>query len=347
VRIAAATVALPSRLVSNDDVLELIRRNSEKTFAGDLNSVLASVDALLRRSGAESRHWLAPGETPLALTTSAVEGALSESGYAKSEIDLLIYAAVDRGFIDPANAYFVAKALGMDRVHCFDVVDACNSWSRALLLAYSLFRTGFYRRALLVSVEFPLFEGGAIYPDLFRLKGPSDVKWSFAGFTLGEAASATVLSHDPDRNWEFRFSSRADLADSCVVPLPGYARYCLEPDHVAHNGLLRFAADGAQMFSKSRYEITELFRALSIPVEEIAAVFPHAATVQGWADGCEPLGIAELIYNVYPRCGNVASASIPTGIALAAAEGRIARGDRLVCLTGSAGMSFAAYSFVY
>jgi hypothetical protein len=38
---------------------------------------------------------------------------------------------------------------------------------------------------------------------------------------------------------------------------------------------------------------------------------------------------------------------VPTALALAATEGRIARGDRLACLTASARMSFAAYTFVY
>jgi 3-oxoacyl-[acyl-carrier-protein] synthase III len=346
VRIDATTVALPGRVVSNADVANLIRRHSEETFVGDLEGTLDRVRRLLRRSGAGTRHWSAPGETPIGLLGDAVAEALRVAECKKNEIDLLIYAGIDRGFVEPANAYFVARALGMERVECFDVVDACNSWSRGLSLLDALFRSGSHRRALLLSAEFPLFEGGPVYPALFELREPNDLRWSFAGYTLGEAATATVVSHDVEYEWEFRFSSRADLAPSCTVPLPGYERYAVS-DGFAPNGVLRFAADGARMFAAARHEISRLFESLSVAARTPALIVPHAATSGPWLAAAAAVGLADRIYNPYSRCGNVASASIPTALALAGADGRLARGDRVVCLTGSAGMSFSAYTFVY
>ena len=346
-RIDGNAFALPARIVSNRDVLDLIRQRSEGSFAGDLDRALNRIGALLRRSGLESRHWLGAGESPLELTSSAVEAALAESGHGSDEIDVLIHAAVDRGYVEPATAYFIAKELGMNRVHCFDVVDACNSWSRTLLLLHSLLATGFYRRALVVSPEFPLYEGGPVFPTVFGLEDDDDAKRSFAAFTLGEGVSATVLSFDPDRSWEFRFSSRADLADTCVVPLPGHSRYGHGTEAGGLEGVFRFSADSARMFSHARDEILTLLGQLTVRFEDVAAVFTHAATRQEWLQGLEPLGLADRVYDIYRTCGNIASASIPTAIAWAAAEGLIARGDRVLCLTGSAGMSFAAYTFVY
>lgn len=101
------------------------------------------------------------------------------------------------------------------------------------------------------------------------------------------------------------------------------------------------------MFSEGRREITKLFLELSILTEDIVAISPHAATVRDWIEGAASLGVDRLIYNIYPYCGNLASASVPVGIARAVNDGRIRRGDRLVCVTGSAGMSFAAYSLVF
>jgi 3-oxoacyl-[acyl-carrier-protein] synthase III len=346
-RVAAVKVALGSRRVGNEEILDLVRQHSASTFSGDLGRAVRGIGVLLRRTGAESRCWLAAGETAIGLTVSAVAEALREAGCDERDIDLLVYTGIDRGFVEPANAYFVAHALGMDRAHCFDVVDACNGWSRGAQLVDALFRAGTYRRALLVSSEFPLFEDGPIYPDLFTLRTPDDVGRSFAGFTVGEAAAATVLAADPGSEWAFRFASRADLVDLCTVPLPGYARYSAASDYVPPNGLMRFSSDGARMFHESREEITKLFLDLPIAIGDVAAIIPHAATARDWLEGAAGLGVDQLIYNIYPRCGNLASASVPAAIALAEAEGRIRRGDRLVCLTGSAGMSFAAYCFVY
>jgi 3-oxoacyl-[acyl-carrier-protein] synthase III len=346
-RIDAAAVVLPSRELSNDDVVALIREHSLDLFPGDLEPTLKQIAALLRRSGARSRYWLGAEETPIGLISRAAEAALDEARCDRAQIELLVYTGVDRGFLDPAMAYFVADGLGMARVHCFDVVDACNGWSRALQLTQALFESGTYSRAMLIAGEFPMFEGGAVYPDLFRLRSIDEVARSFAGYTLGEAATAVVLSHDPGSAWQFRFSSRADLAHLCTVPLPGYDRYATNGSQPAANGVGQFVSHGAAMFSAAKSELTSLVRQLTVPLEEVAAIVPHAATSWEWEQGVRALGLDAPLLNVYPRFGNLVAASIPAGIACAVADHDIARGDRILCLSASAGMSFSAYSFVY
>src|SRR5688500_7627257 len=127
-RLDAVKLALPSQTLSNDDVVALVRRHSAMTFTGDLDRMLEQVRTLLHRSGAEQRSWLAPGEAVLPLVASAVEQAVEAAGCQTGDIDLLICAGVDRGFVEPATAYLVAQALEMDGVACFDIVDACNGW---------------------------------------------------------------------------------------------------------------------------------------------------------------------------------------------------------------------------
>ena len=346
-KLDAVTVALPSGCLSNEDLLALIREHSDGTFAGDLGGALDQVAALLRRAGARSRHWLVDDESPLELMKQAVEEALEEAGCGKDEIDLLIYTGVDRGYVDPANAYIVAQALGMDTVHCFDVLDACNGWSRALQLAEALFRAGTYRRILLVNGEFPMFHGGPVYPDLFALRASEEIRYLFAAFTLGEAATAEIVSPDPGRAWEFRFSSRTSLADLCTVPLQGFRRYAPLAKRVGRDEPVRLTAFSGEMFAAARREVPLLLEELTAPIDDVALIVPHAASFDAWEEGRRDLKIEAPIYNVFPRCGNIAAASVPAGIALAAREGRVRRGDRLLCLTASAGMSFAAYSFIY
>jgi hypothetical protein len=53
------------------------------------------------------------------------------------------------------------------------------------------------------------------------------------------------------------------------------------------------------------------------------------------------------MHHMYPDYGNLVSASVPAGLAVAIADGLVRRGDRLAGGVGSAGMSFAAYTFRY
>jgi 3-oxoacyl-[acyl-carrier-protein] synthase III len=346
-RLDSVSLALPARRLSNEDVVALIGRQSQRSFSGNLEKTLDKIRLLLRQSGAEWRYWLDGEERPIDLISRAVDEALARSACAKEDIDLLISAGVDRGFLEPANAYFVADALGMRRVECFDVLDACNGWSRAVQIVDALLRRGAYRRALVINAEFPMFEGGAIYPALFRLQSEEELAWSFAGYTMGEGAAASVLSPDAGNPWEFHGASRPHLADRCSVPLPGYQRYCRASERVGRNGVNRFTSFSGEMLPAAVEEMDVLFRQLTVPAEEIRAIFPHAATRKGWDQGAEALHVRDRLYHVYPRCGNLVSASIPAGIAMAAGEGRIRRGDRLVTCAASAGMAFSVCSFIY
>lgn len=345
--ISSVKLALPSRRVTNDEILALVRHHSRETFSGDLFRALELIRRLLDHSGAKGRYWLAEGEAPLSLISQAAEEALVESGMDPEEIDLMIYAGVDRGFVEPANAYFVAQALGMTRVNCFDVLDACNGWSRALHLVHSLFESGQYKRAMIVNGEFNMFEGGTINPGLFRLNRIEELEWSFAGYTLGEAAAVTVLIHDPEAEWDFRFSSRPDLADLCSVPEIGYQRYSLPSERVGRNGVMGFVSYSRDLYAEGVGELFQLFRELEPDVDTLKIVFPHAASERAWAEGAEQLGIGRLMYFIYPEHGNVVSASVPAGMALAVADGSLSRGDHFLALVGSAGMSFSAVSGVY
>jgi acyl-CoA:acyl-CoA alkyltransferase len=346
-RLSSVRLAVPSRKVTNEDILELIRTNSQDSFSGDLERTLAQIQKLLEYSGAACRFWLDDGQSPMELISAAATQALIAARLDASEIDLVISAGVDRGCLEPANAYFIADSLGMKRVACFDVLDACNGWSRAVQLVDALFRVGTHRRVLVINAEFPMFTGGPIYPALFRLRSRDELTWSFAGYTMGEGATVSVLTREPNDEWEFHFSSRPDLADLCSLPIDGYRRYCGPSPRVGRNGVNRFASYSTEMFSAANAEVSTLFRGLSVPLDAIRTIIPHAATRRLWDEGAEALGVRDRLYHIYPRLGNLVSASIPAGIAMAVDEGRIQRGDRVVSCVESAGMSYSVCSFTY
>jgi 3-oxoacyl-[acyl-carrier-protein] synthase III len=346
-KLDAVTLCLPSRRLTNEDIIALVQQHSEPSFEGDLKKALHTIRLLLRSSGAQFRYWLGENQTPLALISQATQEALDEAECDRGEIDLLIYASADRGFCEPANAYFVAHALGMDRVQCFDVLDGCNGWTRAIHLSYSLLATGAYRRILILNSEFNMYPGGPVYPKLFGLRCLEELNWRFPGFTLGEGVTATIVSYDAEREWEFHHSSRTDLSELCSVPIRGYERYCLPSDRIGRNDAGYFASFGSEMFAQGTPEVVALCRQLRAPIDAIKAIIPHTASKRVWDEAARMCGLQHLMYYIYPRCGNLVSASVPAGISMAAREGLIGRGDRVVGCVGSAGMSFFVYSFLY
>lgn len=346
-RLESVRLALPSRVLTNNDVVALIEQHSKISYVGDISKALHRVHTLLELSGAKVRYWLGAGESPISLITQVVTQALEDVHWRTQDVELLIFAGVDGGFVEPANAYFVANALDMHQVHCFDISDACNGWTRALQIADALFRTGVYRKALIINSEFNQFEGGGIYPALFALHSLEELEWSFAGFTVGEGVTATLLSSEPDQSWEFQFSSRTDLVELCSAPIVGFQRYAPPSTRIGRNGVGRFTSYGSHLFVEGVPEVLKLVRELRSPIEETQAIFLHAVSKRAWERSVEFLGVSHLVYDIYPRCGNLVSASIPAGLALAIEEKCIRRGDRIASCVGSAGMSFSVCSFVY
>lgn len=346
-RIAAISAALPSRRVTNDDVLGMIREHSTGVIDGDLDDALRQVGFWLAYSGSDCRRWSTEDERPIDLVVGAAEKALAEADLERESVDVIIYTGVGRGFLEPGGAYHVAAALGLGRAQCFDVLDACMSWTRALQLVQGLFSSGACRTALIVNAEFNMRSTGPVYPEVFALPSVEAISWSFPAFTIGEAATATVLTAEEHEPWVFEFSSRPDLADLCNVPLPGYADFCTPTGKIAKNGVQRFTSYGSELHENARDEARKVFERLDGAQDDAVAVFTHASSKRWWQEMADGVGLGDRIFHVFQDTGNVVSASVPTAIATAVGEGRLRRGDRALGWVGSAGMSFGTFSFVY
>src|SRR3954451_2051032 len=168
--LAGVACGLPSERIYNDEILELVEYYSRGLYRGDIGRLIETIDTKLRRTGIESRYWRAAKERPITLLQQACEEALMESTVARNDVDFVIYVGVDRGFMEPANACFVAKALGMDRARTFDIVDACLGWCTATEVAQALFVAAPGAVALVVSAEFPMRMNGVVIPECFTVE---------------------------------------------------------------------------------------------------------------------------------------------------------------------------------
>lgn len=347
-KIKSIDIALPSRRMTNEHIINLIREHSATGFQGDLEATLDRINRMLTLSGARERRWLAQGERPIDFVTAAANGALDKAQLKPEDIDLLIYVGVGKGFIEPAQSYLVAHALGWKNTECFDILDACMSWMRALQIADSHFRSGRYRNICVVNAEFVPMEGGPIYPAAYKLNSEEDAEWSFAAYTVGCAASAIILSADNDNIWDWNFASHPHLADLCTIPIHGWQDYSKSDENrIGRGGSYRFTSFGGEMHKHGAPLLIDLFRRSVKQPDQIKAVMTHTSSYREWSKVSRAVGLADRLVCPYPDYGNLVSASVPVGLSLELAAGRIKRGDRLAFWVGSAGMSFAVCTFDY
>lgn len=346
-KLASIAVRTPSLRISNADILDYIERYSTGVDPVLLRQQQKEVAFLLRKTGSRFRYYRdrSKDENALGLLQQAIVAALQAADVDSKDIDLLIFCGVGRGFIEPANAYFVAHGMGM-RCDCFDVADACMSWVRALELAYFYLRKPECRNVLVVNAEFTTYEHG--FPDVFRLSDKHKIAHTFPAYTIGEAASATVLRKS-DALWQFDYLSVPSAAPLCTIPMAQYQEYSPPDARIGLNGPYQFVSFGSQLFEQTLISMGELVARSSIDLQSADLLFPHAAAGEPLLKITDHFGIARdrICLASFPVYGNLISASIPAAMHLALEAGSLKRGMNCVLCPASAGMSFALVSFTF
>ena len=345
-RIESIAMKIPSRKITNDDILDFLVTYSNGVSKRMLKGYQRVVSGMLTSTGADVRYIRDKSRSERAsdFVLAAMKESLRKAELTPEEIDLLIYCGVGKGFLEPANAYFYADAMGMV-CSCFDLADACMSWTRALELAYEFLRSGRYKKIMVINGEFNSDHG---LPDNFEVKNLKQLEYTFPTYTIGEAATSTILVAS-EQEWTFDYITRADLCDLCNIPLEGFDDFVEPTSRIGKNGVLNFVAYGREMFASAEDHLGELLLRVVRNLDEPDIYFPHAASSNAYLKGGDKIGIDpdKMYSEVFPRYGNVVSASIPMGMHLAIEENRLKRGDKVVLCPASAGMVYAVVQFKY
>ena len=139
--------------LNNNQVIELIDSASRDEFEGDFDKTLRLIKGLLRKTGIRERRMLQADEKPFDYIHRCVHKALDSSGLKIDDVDMLIHASVDRRVAEPGMSFFIANALGMHSAQCFDVLEACSSWTRAVGIAQGYLMSNTVKNVLIVTAE--------------------------------------------------------------------------------------------------------------------------------------------------------------------------------------------------
>ena len=337
--------ALPSKKVTNQDLIEeMLRRNRARFSDNELKELQQRMQLSFRFSGTEVRYHRAEGEKAFTIGMRAGQLALERSGVSPVDVDLLIYAGVGRGWLEPAMANIFQAELGLTRATCFDVLDACASWIRSLQLAKALIAAGAYRTVMLLNCELNFRE----YAN-FEIERMEDLEHTFSAFTIGEAATATLLVDESDRDdFVLSFRTSGDKWNLCHIPLPH------ADDFVSASATDRFKP--MSFYTSPRELMAVATSMLGTHFNETPALrdraydllIGHEVSLPTTRMVAKLLNIDPgIVFSTHSRFGNTVSASLPLNISIAEEEGRLKRGMQVLLAMGSAGVTSAFCAFRY
>jgi len=342
-RIRGIAASLPSHRLGNEELIEIVRQaNASHLSPERLDDLVARINSLFRISGARYRHVRQDGEMASDFAVRAAREALDKAALRPKDIDLLIYVGVGRGWIEPGMSSFFTHALGMENATCFDILDACLSWLRALHVSHTFLKSGVYKHIMVLNAEF-----NRDYSSLV-IKDPAELEYRFAQFTIGESATATVLSNDQcEVEPYFEFKTDGSLHALCKIPLPQISQYT-EAEICPSLDPLVFFAYSTDLLKTAQKMICSCYRGSpELQRRQFDISFGHCASKPIIDNLDKALGGNGRTVNVFEEFGNTVSASIPTAMCWALDNGRLKRDMKMLLAMGSAGFSVGFCHMAY
>lgn len=333
VHIAAASYDLPDA----DGVRTSLELEAE--LAPVYERFNLSAGRLELMSGIRERRHYPPGTRPSAIATRAGARALEAAalhGIGREHLDLMVFGAVCRDFLEPATASVVHRALALaPHTTSFDLSNACLGFANAMLLAAAQIEAGQIRAALVVAGE----DGGPLVrrtlADLLQ-EGTTrkDLKRALASLTIGSGGAAMVLCH-------------RDLAPSTPRLTCGVARAATEHNELcqgdhAEGGGLAMETDseallvaGIELAQRTWQDFAA--EAGPAPFERVVTHQVGSAHRRALLAG---VGLApELDFPTVETLGNIGSVSLPLTYARAREAGFIAPEHRTAMLGIGSGLN--------
>ena len=310
-RIAGTGSYLPARILTNDDLAQRVDTSDEWIRA---------------RTGIRERRIAAPDEQTSDLALNAARPALAAAGIAPADVDLIVIATTTPDQLFPATACILQSKLGTTGGPAFDVQAVCSGFIYALTVADRMVAGGVARNALVVGAE--------IYSRI--------LDWNDRGTCVlfGDGAGAVVLV--PARAPGIVSSHlHADGHHGDILSVPGTIA-----DGEIH-GSPYVHMDGGIVFKFAvRVLVEAAHEALAkngLTIEAIDWLVPHQANIRIIDAVAKKLGVPpEKVIVTVDRHANTSAASIPLALDLAARDGRLMAGQRVMLLGVGGGFTWGS-----
>lgn len=291
---------LPERVLANEELATLVDTS----------------DAwIVQRTGIKERRIAAPGETTSMLGERAARAALADAGVSPEDIDLVIVGTSTPDYTFPSTATQIQAALAIHHGVAFDLQAVCSGFVFALATADKFLRSGSHKRALVIGAE-----------TFSRI-----IDWTdrTTCVLFGDGAGAIVLEA---RESQGSMDERGVLTTHLRSDGRHRAKLHVDGGPSATQTVGHLRMEGKDVFRFAVGQVTDVvvdaFAATGFTANDLQWFVPHQANRRIIDMSAAKLGIApEKIVATVHLHGNTSAASIPLALSVAAADGRIKRGD--------------------
>lgn len=290
-----------------------------------------------KRSGVKHRFYLNQKTSQSAFAAMAVQDALANAHLPKESLDLLISTSAVPEQAIPSTACFISHHLALPKgTPTFDINASCLGFVVSLHTAINLLQTGSYQRIAVVASD--LASRGVNWDDLHS----APIFGDGAAAVIIEQPSQAVDSHDKLANClAYAFETYPEGRHFCEIRAGGTR---INPTMGMSTPDFKFAMNGKAVFKiamqKLENFVDNLLKQAGLSYQDIDCVVLHQASHLGMEHAIHRMRFkADSIMNIYPEYGNQVSASIPTVLYHAAAQGKLAKGNKVMLLGTAAGFS--------
>lgn len=332
--VAAVDSYVPEKVVTNDDLSQLMDTNDEW---------------IRERTGIRERHMAEVETSTSELGIKAARKIFDRTGIDPQSVDLIIAATVTPDYYFPGIGVLIQRGLGLNKIPAIDIRGQCSAFAWGITTADAYLRSGFYKRALVIGAEIHsrMMEYSNRGRNFTVLFGDG------AGAMLLEAksyAEGRPTAHNNLRGViDHEMGSDGSGAELLALKRPGFAKGHSEFFTVqeAENGDDLPHMEGRQVFRNAVERMlgsaTTLLSRNGITANEIDLVIPHQANMRINESVRERLGFPpEKVFNNIERFGNTTSATLPICMNDAENQGRLKKGMLVMTLTFGSGFTWGA-----
>lgn len=313
-RIVGTGSHLPGDPVSNNDLASRGIETSDEWIAD--------------RTGIRFRHFAAEGIGSSDLALEASRQAIASAGIDSATIDLIIVATSTPDVIFPSTAALLQDKLGIrNGGAAFDVQAVCTGFVYALATAEKFIRSGSHRCALVVGAE--------VFSRI--------LDWNDRGTCVlfGDGAGAVILAASELPGGVLSSALHADGSHNNILSVPGQ----VSSGRVTGSPFLQM--DGHAVFKFAVKVLgdvaVEAAELAGIGVADVDWVIPHQANIRILQATARRVGIPmEKIIVTVDKHGNTSAASVPLALDLAARDGRIRPGHKVLLEGVGGGFTWGA-----